>query len=40
MHPGKISSTFDIEDDLISFIEYNRGLGNAITTYALIVKLI
>lgn len=40
MHKGKPPLNPDIENKLISFIEFNRRLYNPITTYSLYLKLL
>ena len=40
MHKGKPPLNPDIENKLISFIEFNRKLFNPITTYSLYLKLL
>ena len=40
MHKGGKPINNKIEDQLISFIEFNRKLNNPITTYSIFIKLL
>ena len=39
LHHGKKPSTLYLEPQLLDFIKYNRGLGNPIDSWAILVKL-